>query len=227
MSDDEKGLYEKYAVYHIGQGEKLADKFVLSPVSDPFARKALEIYAELTPNELLKSDLQKWIRSITFRKDHVALFLLSDIAARLHHSKHDVKEGWTFIAEDNACYEVQKVYRDCEPQLVIATPEKAYRASVNLDKKYRVPFYTFPDQPMFKEKFGVHRGWGFGDVFHAGRPIKITGFSEMPSPGYGVIDECTYSCISIFWVDIYGAHTTRLISQEYAESNITITFLDE
>jgi len=64
MDDNEKGLYNKYAVFKTGDPTPVYSAFVLKPETDPVARKALRLYASLTKNEHLKRDLKRWLAII-------------------------------------------------------------------------------------------------------------------------------------------------------------------
>jgi len=57
----DRGLYDKFEVTQ--DGEPLPDRvFVLRPERDLVARKALRLYADLTPNTPLAGDLYAWLR---------------------------------------------------------------------------------------------------------------------------------------------------------------------
>lgn len=62
MSDNQKGLYDKYTVIN-NETQKPIDgpAFILRPDRDPYAIAALQRYAELTVNEILAQDITGWI----------------------------------------------------------------------------------------------------------------------------------------------------------------------
>lgn len=62
------GLYAKYEVYKNG---KPVNKplFILSPETDPVARKALRTYADETDNLELSAELAAWMDSIEELED--------------------------------------------------------------------------------------------------------------------------------------------------------------
>lgn len=65
MSDANKGLYNKYQIIHRDTGEEVdGSYFVLNPVKDHVARKALEEYAKSTSNDNLRSDLLAWMETM-------------------------------------------------------------------------------------------------------------------------------------------------------------------
>ncbi|MGN7760476.1 hypothetical protein [Paenibacillus sp. 22594] len=65
MSDQDKGLYNKYRITHRETGSEVEGAcFVLRPERDPAARVALLRYAEATNNMELSADIWKWIQSI-------------------------------------------------------------------------------------------------------------------------------------------------------------------
>lgn len=60
-----KGLYYKYRVYKVeGDGKPIDDFFVLRPVGDIAALRALQTYARTTRNHRLAGDLMLWIDKI-------------------------------------------------------------------------------------------------------------------------------------------------------------------
>lgn len=62
MSDQTKGLYNKYQIINRETGkESEGDYFVLKPVTDPAARAALMAYAEATDNEQLATEISLWV----------------------------------------------------------------------------------------------------------------------------------------------------------------------
>ncbi|MFF2016242.1 hypothetical protein [Paenibacillus sp. NPDC058177] len=62
MSDQTKGLYNKYQIINRETGQEADGQFfVLKPASDPAARAALVTYAEATSNEQLGIDISTWI----------------------------------------------------------------------------------------------------------------------------------------------------------------------
>jgi len=65
MSDEERGLYNKYEVTK--GGDPVENFFVLEPEDDLAAREALIRYAEETDNEELADDLREWIVTINTR----------------------------------------------------------------------------------------------------------------------------------------------------------------
>lgn len=67
MSDDKKGLYDKYTVIN-NETESPIDgaAFILRPDRDPIAIAALQRYAELTDNELLADDITGWLETLEF-----------------------------------------------------------------------------------------------------------------------------------------------------------------
>ncbi len=58
---EDKGLYPKYKVYKVETGEEVPFCFVLRPLKDESARKAIYAYAEHTPNEILSEELMQWM----------------------------------------------------------------------------------------------------------------------------------------------------------------------
>lgn len=65
MSDQIKGLYNKYQIINRETGEESeGDYFVLKPATDPAARAALMAYAEATDNEQLAIDITIWLSSL-------------------------------------------------------------------------------------------------------------------------------------------------------------------
>lgn len=65
MSDQDKGLYNKYQIINRETGQEAeGEYFVLKPAKDPAARAALEAYAEATNNENLKVDLFAWLETM-------------------------------------------------------------------------------------------------------------------------------------------------------------------
>lgn len=65
MSDQDRGLYNKYQIIKRETGQEAeGEYFVLKPVKDPAARAALEAYAEATNNENLRVDLFAWLETM-------------------------------------------------------------------------------------------------------------------------------------------------------------------
>lgn len=65
MSDDQRGIYQKYRVTYSDGSPVNHETFVLSPETDESARKALITYAMNTPNKCLASDLLMWMSLAT------------------------------------------------------------------------------------------------------------------------------------------------------------------
>lgn len=62
MSDQTKGLYNKYQITNRDTGKEAeGDYFVLKPTNDPAARAALMAYAEATDNEQLAAEISVWV----------------------------------------------------------------------------------------------------------------------------------------------------------------------
>lgn len=66
-----KGLYGKYQVFKADGSEVNSFKFVLSPEKDAAALLALEVYAIVTDNDLLRKDLERVVKEIKERKGSV------------------------------------------------------------------------------------------------------------------------------------------------------------
>lgn len=65
MSDQERGLYNKYQIINRETGQEAeGDYFVLKPAKDPAARSALMAYAEATDNEQLSMGITHWLSSL-------------------------------------------------------------------------------------------------------------------------------------------------------------------
>ncbi|MEK5166171.1 hypothetical protein NYE69_28100 [Paenibacillus sp. FSL R5-0527] len=65
MSDQNKGLYNKYQIINRETGQEAAGNyFVLKPAKDPAARAALLAYAEATDNYQLAADITVWVSSL-------------------------------------------------------------------------------------------------------------------------------------------------------------------
>jgi hypothetical protein len=63
--DKERGLYSKYRVMKRDTGEELDGPcFVLRPDRDVAAMRALYRYAELTSDNQLREDLERWLDSM-------------------------------------------------------------------------------------------------------------------------------------------------------------------
>lgn len=62
MSDQEKGLYNKYKIINQETGQEATSEcFVLKPAKDPAARAALSAYAKATDNQQLAADIIFWV----------------------------------------------------------------------------------------------------------------------------------------------------------------------
>lgn len=57
------GLYPKYTVTNNRTGLEVYDCFVLKPMKDEAARKALLYYADICGNEVLKNDIKAWLNN--------------------------------------------------------------------------------------------------------------------------------------------------------------------
>lgn len=56
-----KGIYPKYKVVKISTGEEIGAFFVLRPLRDKAAIKAIKTYAMETENKILARDLLEWL----------------------------------------------------------------------------------------------------------------------------------------------------------------------
>ncbi|WP_049894990.1 hypothetical protein [Paenibacillus antibioticophila] len=66
MSDQNKGLYNKFKIVNRETGEEAdGDFFVLKPINDPAARAALLTYAEKTDNKQLAVDIKVWLHTLS------------------------------------------------------------------------------------------------------------------------------------------------------------------
>jgi hypothetical protein len=69
VSDNEKGLYNKYTVINNETGKPIeGEAFILRPDKDDMALIALEAYAEATENQSLKQDIKEWVRYLKFER---------------------------------------------------------------------------------------------------------------------------------------------------------------
>jgi len=64
-----KGLYDKYSVWRLDEhgdpiNPELTNVFVLSPETDPVARKALAFYADMSDNMTLRHDIWRWLGNL-------------------------------------------------------------------------------------------------------------------------------------------------------------------
>ena len=64
MSDQDKGLYEKYLVFKKNGDKVDGNCFILRPAKDPAARAALMAYAEAIDNQQLAMDITLWLSSL-------------------------------------------------------------------------------------------------------------------------------------------------------------------
>ena len=64
LGDDYDGLKVKYIVFKFSSGELVDDCFVLRPDKDKAAITALNAYADATENQVLASDIRKWLLTI-------------------------------------------------------------------------------------------------------------------------------------------------------------------
>jgi len=62
MSEQERGLYDKYKVIKIETNEEITDVFVLRPLKDLAARVAILAYARATKNSILARSLEEWMQ---------------------------------------------------------------------------------------------------------------------------------------------------------------------
>lgn len=58
--DDKDGLYTKYEVKKVDTGEEVHGYFVLR-LKDKHAREAIKRYAEATDNQVLATQLERWV----------------------------------------------------------------------------------------------------------------------------------------------------------------------
>ena len=61
MGEDQGGLYSKYTVINNRTGDIENGVFVLNPIKDIIARKAIRFYAENTSNTFLSKELIDWM----------------------------------------------------------------------------------------------------------------------------------------------------------------------
>ena len=62
--DSYAGLKRKYIVLKADTGEDVSDCFVLRPAKDKAAVEALRAYAKATDNDLLATDIYRWVGSL-------------------------------------------------------------------------------------------------------------------------------------------------------------------
>lgn len=83
MSDQDKGIYNKYKVINRETGEEVqGDYFVLKPKDDLAARAALETYANNTTNPKLAVGIRRWLSAVrkpaTNEEDNVKTYVAVD-----------------------------------------------------------------------------------------------------------------------------------------------------
>lgn len=62
IEEQEKGLYPKYTLINNETGKNAeGEYFILKPLQDPAAVKALLAYAEHTHNKLVANDIRDWL----------------------------------------------------------------------------------------------------------------------------------------------------------------------
>ncbi|MEC0167400.1 hypothetical protein [Paenibacillus graminis] len=69
MSNQDKGLYNKYLIFKQNGNKVDGDCFVLRPTKDPAARAALMAYAEATDNQQLAMDITVWLSNLPQLKE--------------------------------------------------------------------------------------------------------------------------------------------------------------
>lgn len=71
LEEQQKGLYPKYTLINNETDKpEQGEYFILKPLEDPAAIKALEVYAEHTHNKLLANDIYDWLVSLGLRSSN-------------------------------------------------------------------------------------------------------------------------------------------------------------
>lgn len=229
---DSRGLYPKYDVTYAGEKGKLADRFVLSPVTDPIARCALKAYAALTYNHLLANDLNVWLGAISAQVgDYVEFFHLKDVEAayKATGAKRPF-DGFFFVAEDGVYYvcrvmKQQGVVEAIKTNVVANGGEEASAYEPLQPIKYELFRGPSLEDVHVQPKPGLVETVAFGPDFRRGRPVKVTR-EKVPCFVYGVLGECKPQMVYVVGGDLEGRPAmVNFTAEEYQNGQIEVTFL--
>ena len=80
MSNEDRGLYDKYKVINNETKEEETTVFVLNPLKDKVAREAIRCYAKHTRNKVLSRDLDRWVKEF---EDHACIDLNRPVCPKI------------------------------------------------------------------------------------------------------------------------------------------------